>query len=192
VLRHEVCDLALPIRRATRAEYQAAIAESGRLSRGFADVAAASRELYARFVSDTLAREKRETRGPFDDKDLDFVQLENAQAVIARYESQEQVREFPVELHALRVGDCAFVLNPFELYLDFGQMIQARSRAKMTFVVELAGDAGGYLSTARAEAAGGYGSLIINGRVGAEGGRLLVEASVGAIARLWEKGILHE
>jgi hypothetical protein len=75
--------------------------------------------------------------------------------------------------------------NPFELFLDYGQMIYARSRAKRTFLVQFACDAGGYLPTARAVAAGGYSALIINGLVGPEGGRMLVDATVNAIDRLW-------
>jgi hypothetical protein len=91
-----------------------------------------------------------------------------------------------MELHALRLGDCAFVTNPFELYLDYGQMIIAQSRAQETFVVQLCGGVGGYLPTARAAAAGGYGALIINGSVGPEGGQRLTEASVKAIEQLWK------
>jgi hypothetical protein len=65
-------------------------------------------------------------------------------------------------------------------------MIVARSRAKQTFLVQFACDAGQYLPTARAVAAGGYSALIINGSVGPEGGRMLVDASVKAIEQLWE------
>jgi hypothetical protein len=107
--------------------------------------------------------------------------------VIRRFKTQTQTPSFPIELHAVRVGDCAFVTNPFELYLDYGQAIQTRSQAKRTFVVQLAGDTGGYLPTARAVAGGGYGSLIINGSVGPEGGQMLVDASVRAIGKLWNK-----
>lgn len=55
------------------------------------------------------------------------------------------------------------------------------------FVIQLAGDMGGYLPTARAVAGGGYGSLIINGYVGPEGGQTLVDASVSAIEELWNE-----
>jgi len=187
VLKHTVDDIALPVRRARQEEYQAACADAKRLTANHRDLSSASRELYSRFVEDVLAGEKRLRRGPFDNKELDFVQLENAQAVIKRFESQHHTPTFPVELHALRLGDCAFVSNPFELYLDYGQMIHARSRAKRTFAVQLACDAGGYLPTARAVTAGGYGSLIINGQVGPEGGHMLVDASVSAINRLWDE-----
>lgn len=187
VYRHTVTDLILPVRRAGLAEYKAACADVERLTRGYPDAQAASRTLFERFVTDTHAREQRQPHGPFDNKELEFVQLENALAVIRRHESQEQAPTFAMEMHAIRLGDCAFVTNPFELFLDYGQMIQARSRAKQTFIVELAGDVGRYVPTERAVAAGGYSSLIINGTVGPAGGQLLVEASVAAINQFWNE-----
>jgi hypothetical protein len=41
-------------------------------------------------------------------------------------------------------------------------------------------------------AAGGYSALIINGQVGPEGGRILVEATVKAIDGLWEESAVLE
>jgi len=77
-------------------------------------------------------------------------------------------------------------LQPFELYLEFGQRIKARSPAGQTFVVQLANGVGGYLPTRRAEALGGYGGLIINGMVGADGGGKLVDETLAAIRGLWD------
>ncbi len=186
-LKHTVARIELPVRRASAEDYQAACAEVERITRAYPDAATASRELFAIFVEDTHAREKLQSHGPFDDKELDFVRLENAQAVIARYESQDRTPIFSMELHAVRLGDSVFVTNPFELFLDYGQRICARSRARRTFVVQFACDSGGYLPTARAVAADGYSAFIINGRVGPEGGRALVDASVKAIDALWEE-----
>ncbi|MCX6895361.1 MAG: hypothetical protein NTZ16_07695, partial [Verrucomicrobia bacterium] len=180
VLKHTMTKLALPVRRASAEEYQAACAEVKRLTKSFADEATASKELFAQFVADTHAGEKRQPHGPFDNKELDFVLLENAQAVTKRHGAQDATPTFSMELHALRLGDCAFVTNPFELFLDYGQMILARSRAKRTFLIQFACDVGRYLPTARAVAGGGYSALIINGAVGPEGGQMLVDASVKA------------
>jgi hypothetical protein len=185
IFKHTVTPLVLPIRRAGVEERRAAGAEVEYLTNPYPDEATAARELFSQFVADIHASEKHKTHGPFDNKELEFVRLENAKAVIERYENQERMPGFAMELHAVRLGDCAFVTNPFELYLDYGQMIHARSRAKKTFLVQLACGWGGYLPTARAAAAGGYGSLIINGRVGPEGGRMLVEASLKAIDEIW-------
>lgn len=187
VVRHVVLDIDLPVRRAGEHEYRQARNEVHRLSQAYHDVDRAALALFTRFLDDVREGEKTRPHGPFDNKELEFVQLENARAVLDRFANQDQAPVFPVEVHAVRLGDCAFVTNPFELYLDYGQMIQARSRAARTFCVQLACDSGGYLPTERTLAAGGYGSLIINGRVGPEGGMTLVEASVKAINQLWSE-----
>lgn len=184
-LRHAVVELRLPVRRVDGREVAAAQSEVRRLIAPYPDEEAASRGLYANFVDDIARREDAQRHGPFDDKDMDFVQLENAQAVLTRAECQDRAPEYPLELHALRVGECAWVFNPFELFVDFGHALRARSPARRTFVVELAGDAAGYLPTERAVAAGGYGALVINGKVGPEAGRMLVDASVKAVATLF-------
>jgi len=89
-----------------------------------------------------------------------------------------------MELHVLRIGDVALVTNPFELFLDYGLRIKARSQALQTMVVQLACGSGGYLPTARAVAAGGYGARVLDGEVGPEGGQALVERSVELINSL--------
>ena len=45
----------------------------------------------------------------------------------------------------------AFMSCPFELFLNFGNIIKARSKAKQTFIIQLANGAGGYLPTEIAE-----------------------------------------
>ena len=92
-----------------------------------------------------------------------------------------------MELHALRLGEVALATNPFELYLDYGQRIKARSPARQTFLVQLSGDYLGYLPTLRAVSGGGYGALVINGSVGPDGGDLLVEKTLNTFYRLWDK-----
>lgn len=95
-----------------------------------------------------------------------------------RYESQHE--PYDVDIHIIRLGDFVFATNPFELYVDFGLQIQARSKAKLTFLAQLAGG-GTYLSTARATVAGGYGSVPSSNVVGPEGGRELVNKTVELI-----------
>ena len=90
-----------------------------------------------------------------------------------------------VERMRVRLGDLAMASNPFELYLDYGFRIKARSVAEQTFLIQLAGDRGSYLPTAKAIAGGHYGAKIANNKVGAEGGDLLVEATVERIAQLF-------
>jgi len=104
--------------------------------------------------------------------------------LLERYENQGECPLYRMELHVLRIGDVALVTNPFELFLDYGLRIKARSQALQTMVVQLACGSGGYLPTARAVAAGGYGARVLDGEVGPEGGQALVERSVELINSL--------
>ncbi len=108
--------------------------------------------------------------------------------IIRRYERQGDCPLFRMELHVLRIGEMALATNPFELYLDYGLRIKARSRAQQTLIVQLAGGVGGYLPTARAVAGGGYGALVQNGEVGPEGGQVLVDRTVELINALMNEG----
>ncbi|MEW6753207.1 MAG: hypothetical protein AB1505_19845 [Candidatus Latescibacterota bacterium] len=90
-----------------------------------------------------------------------------------------------MELHALRLGEAVLVSNPFELYLDYGLRIKARSAAAQTLVVQLAAGWGWYLPTARAVEGGGYGAMPAVTWVGPEGGQELVEHTLQAIAALF-------
>jgi hypothetical protein len=78
----------------------------------------------------------------------------------------------------------AIATNPFELLLDYGIQIKARSRAERTFVAQLSG-AGTYLPTAKAVAGGHYSAEAADNLVGPEGGQVLVERTVEAIYSMW-------
>ncbi|NLS91541.1 MAG: hypothetical protein GXX96_05085 [Planctomycetaceae bacterium] len=109
------------------------------------------------------------------------------QRVVDRHEAQQAGTEGDqkMELHVLRLGDVAIATNHFELYTDYGIRIKSRSPAIQTFIVQLACNAGGYLPSERAVGYGGYGAVIQSSRIGPEGGRMLVERSLAAIADLW-------
>jgi len=112
---------------------------------------------------------------------------------VERYDAQQEVLgrgerpSVPIQVHAIRLGDVAFVTNTFELFGDYGVRIQARSPAVLTCVVQLAGrgTAGTYLPTARAVDGGGYSAVIESNVVGPEGGRVLVDESVKVLEELW-------
>ena len=106
--------------------------------------------------------------------------------VVDRYEAQQPGATWPMELHALRIGDVAFATNPFELFMDYGLRMKARSAALQTFVVQLACGCDGYVPTTRAIAGQGYGAEAPSNKVGPEGGQVLVEETVAAINSLWE------
>ena len=107
-----------------------------------------------------------------------------------RYEDQEEAPRISFDMNVVRMGDIAIASNPFELYLYYGQIIKARSKAAQTFLVQLAAGAdhpAGYLPSPDAEKFGGYGGLIINGQVGSDGGYLLADITVDEINRLFEE-----
>lgn len=184
--RHAVQPLRLPLRRATPGEYREACRRMKALQAREPADPRSPRAAFNRFVAQVRANESKGGPGPYDSKLHDFVLLRNNEAVIARYRMQDAHPDVPVELHALRLGEAAFATNPFELYLDYGQRIRARSPATQAFLVQLAGDCLGYLPSARAVQGGGYGALIINGQVGPEGGDVLVDETLQAVNRLWK------
>lgn len=104
--------------------------------------------------------------------------------MIAEYETGGVKPSFPIELHVLRLGEVVIATNPFELYLDYGMRIQARSCAEQTLLVQIANGTGGYLPSQKAVAKH-YGGLAADNRVGPEGGQLLVERTLEIIDELW-------
>ena len=84
-----------------------------------------------------------------------------------------------------RLGDIAFASNPYELYLDFAQSLQARSPFEQTFVVQLSlGGEGGYLATERSHANRGYGAVGYSCKVSPEGGWKLVETTLATLRKM--------
>ena len=113
-----------------------------------------------------------------------YWRMARASRVLDRFELQKTQPAVPVEVHVIRLGDMAIATNPFELYLDFGIRIKARSKAVQTFVVQLAGK-GTYVPTERSVAGGGYGAIPESTEVGPEGGRELVERTLELLDSLW-------
>lgn len=126
----------------------------------------------------------REKPGWFNEITAVFWRLRRASRVLDRYELQKTEPELHVEVHVIRLGDMAIATNRFELYIDFGTQMKARSPAVQTFVVQLAGPAS-YLPTARSVAGGAYGAVPESTEVGPEGGRELVDRTVELLHLLW-------
>jgi hypothetical protein len=185
VLRHDVRLRRLPIRTVSPREHARAAAELAALVAREPTDERSPDSAYSRFVSRTRQREKLPVPGPFDDKNDDFVLIRNLEAVVERFQEQQRDLEYQAELHVLRLGDTALSTSPFELYLDYALRIRSRSPAVLTLHAQLACDEAGYLPTARAVAAGGYGALVANGTVGPEGGQLLVENILEGIRELF-------
>jgi len=107
------------------------------------------------------------------------------QMVVEHYEHPEAVPPYPVELHGVRIGEAALVTNPFELYVDYGMRIKARSAAPNTIIAQITSGIGWYLPTARGVQGGGYGSMPAVSAVGPEGGAELVEITLEMIGELF-------
>ena len=101
--------------------------------------------------------------------------------VLARTEALKKNpnRTISCRINVARLGEIAFASNPYELYLDYAQRIQARSPFEQTFIVQLSlGGEGGYLPTERSHANRGYGSSYYSCPVDPAGGQQLVETTL--------------
>jgi hypothetical protein len=114
-------------------------------------------------------------------------EVHNAWAI--QNQMKQLVREpfYQMELHTLRIGEAVIVTNPFELFTEYGLQIKARSAAQQTFISQLTCGYTGYIPTASAIKHGGYGTQLLSGDIGDEGGRVLVEYSLQAIQFIWEE-----
>ena len=134
----------------------------------------------------TLADEitaKKEIRDYLRDKvgNVDYndaAKLQIHTGILRRMEAQDLHDTLDTEVHIMRLGTIAIATNPFELFLDYGNQIKARSHAEQTFLIQLANGAEGYLPTAKAERGGHYSAFISSGQVGHQGGDQLVRETL--------------
>ena len=157
IFRHEKMTVDLPLRRVTQKEYEEAVAEL---------------ERYAAKVVDHVN---------FEDNAKMYVHT----GTILRYMEQHTKDIVPVEIHIVRFGSMAIATNPFELFLDYGNQIRARSRARQTILIQLACGAGSYLPTEKAEKGSHYSAYVSSGLVGHQGGELLVRKTTEEINKLF-------
>ena len=98
--------------------------------------------------------------------------------IVDRYEIQQKINTFKEEIHVIRFDDIAIATNPYELFLDYGNQMRARSLAKQTFIIQLACGCGGYLPTEYAEKGSHYSAYVSSGTTGHEGGDILVRETL--------------
>ena len=139
-----------------------------------------------------VANAKRQIREYLRDKqgDVDFndaAALQVHLGILRRAELQELMDILPTEVHVIRMGTVAFATNPFELFLDYGNQIKARSFAEQTFLVQLCNGTEGYLPTKKAEEGGHYSAFISSGNVGHIGGEQLVRQTLTDINAMFSK-----
>ena len=158
VFEHRVVDIPLPLRRATLTDVQNA---------------------------------KRAIRDYVQDKDgdIDYNDVAHMQVhlgILQRFAMQDKLDNILVESHFIRLGTIAIATNPFELFLDYGNQIKARSVCEQTFLIQLANGADGYLPTAKAESGGHYSAFLSSGQVGHVGGEMLVRQTLDQIRDLFK------
>lgn len=154
VFKHRVIQMDLPYRKVTITEYENAIKE----------------------IENFIKNCESETIN-FEDN----ARMHVYAGIIARYEDQQHIDVFPIEMHVIRFGNIAIATNPFELFLDYGNQIRARSLARQTFLIQLCCGANGYLPTERAEHGSHYSAYVTSGHVGHVGGDMLVRETVKTI-----------
>ncbi len=156
-LIHEVHHFRLPLRRVS-----------------LSDVAAARRAI-REYLSNV----------PGDVDYNDAAALQVHLGILRRAELQEIMNVVDIESHIARLGTVAIATNPFELFLNYGNQIKARSHAEQTFLVQLANGAEGYLPTEKAEQGGHYSAFVSSGLVGHVGGDQLVRETLEAINKMF-------
>ncbi len=125
----------------------------------------------------------RDKEGDVDFNDAAALQVHLG--ILRRAEVQDMLDIVDTEVHIVRLGTVAIASNPFELFLDYGNQIKARSRAEQTFLIELANGTEGYLPTEKAEKGGHYSAFLSSGLVGHVGGEQLVRETLKNINLLF-------
>ena len=105
---------------------------------------------------------------------------------VARYKAQQEIYNTTIEVHVLKLGNMAFATNPYELFLDYGNQIRARSKASQTFLIQLCCGSMGYLPTEKAERGSHYSAYVSSGTVGHVGGDMLVRKTLKEINEMFE------
>jgi len=158
VLVHETLDMTFPLRRVTKKEYFEAVEKI-----------------------DEFIKNNRGRRADYNDNARLYVYS----GIVDRYKVQQTLNTFKEEIHVVRFDDIAIATNPFELFLDYGNQIRARSKAKQTFLIQLACGCGGYLPTEYAEKGSHYSAYVSSGTTGHEGGNLLVRETLDIINKMF-------
>ena len=156
---HKVIALDVPLRKVTHTDYKNAVREL---------------EYYV---------DKNKDKEKFDY--VDNARMHVHAGVIKRYRDQQFQEVVPIEYHVIRLGDVAMATNPYELFLDYGNRIKARSYAKQTFIIQLCCGSHGYLPTEKAEKAGHYSAYVSSGDTGHEGGDLLTRETITQINEMF-------
>lgn len=160
VFRHEILSLDLPLRKVDPTEYREADA-----------------------ALRALANEAKSGVYNFENVAKMYVHA----GTINRYREQQLKETYNAEVHIIRLGDIALVTCPFELFLDYGNRLKARSYAEQTFIMQLSCGRGGYLPTEKAEKGGHYSAYVASGNVGHEGGDMMIRIMIDHVNRMFKE-----
>ena len=139
-----------------------------------------------------LVREKKRIlremieKGAHQDE-ITRVKVEKLYAELLLKQVQEREEIFPlkaleVELQAVRIGDCALVAFPGEMFVEVGLAIKRRSPFPHTYIVGCANGYVGYLPTKEAFEEGGYET--VTARFIAESSEIVKEESLALLNSL--------
>ncbi len=123
--------------------------------------------------------------GEPDPKSWNGGTLLHARRLLERHADTGSSPTYPVDCNFLRIGNFTVATNPFELYLEYGQRIKARSLATQTIAAQLTNDGLAHLPTREGLAYGHYSAMPSNIRLGPEGGDQLVEQSLAHLNTLF-------
>lgn len=158
--KHTIIDMDLPLRRVTIQDYDNAVREI---------------EYYI---------EKNKDKESFNYEDS--AKLHVHIGTIRRYREQQTKNIVTAEVHIIRFGDISISTSPFELFLDYGNIIKARSLSEQAFIIQLCCGGLGYLPTEKAEKGGHYSAYVSSGYVGHEGGDILVRKTIEEINKMFQ------
>lgn len=100
---------------------------------------------------------------------------------------EKQNTDDHAEVMVVRIGDVGVVGLPGEIFCEFGMDIKKRSPVKHTFVIELANDAIGYITTAEAFHHGGYESTYGSTLYAKGTGEKLVSSALSQLEELFKR-----
>ena len=160
ILVHETLEVTMPLRRVTISEYNSAVEK----------------------IEDFIAK-NRGKRISYEENAALYIYS----GIVTRYEQQKTQNTYKDEIHVIRFGDVAIATNPYELFLDYGNQIRARSLAKQTFLIQLSCGARAYLPTQKAEEGSHYSAYVSSGYTGHVGGDILVRETLEHINNMFKK-----
>lgn len=149
---HKFFEWDLPLRTVSESEYQAAKQQFEKIVKKYPNI-------------DEI---------DYDDK----VNAHIPAGVIKRFELQSLTKTYSAPVHIVRLGDASLVTNPFELFIEYGNIMRARIKSEFVFIAQLSDDYGTYLPTEEIVRSGSYSVLVSNCLVDGVGGEILTEKTI--------------